>query len=100
MAIERNLARPGYLIILESVNFCGVRRIMSQPPSLLTPVSAQDVEDLFQLILGRRVGSDLFIQEIVDSGVTRASFIQRLINSDELKKITIRSGTRGRVNGA
>jgi FkbH-like protein len=53
--------------------------------SLHRPIKAQDIEDLFQLVLKRRPEDDKWVSEIVASGVLVSDFIKGLADCDELK---------------
>ena len=52
--------------------------------ALHQPITADDVETLFELILNRKTGSDEFRRQIELTGVTMGKFIQDLRNCNEL----------------
>ena len=52
--------------------------------ALHQPITADDVETLFELILNRKTGNDEYRCQIKSTGVTMGKFIQELRNCTEL----------------
>lgn len=58
---------------------------MDRDPGLNRPATRADIEQLFQLILGRAVGGDAYAREIEATGVTVGVLARALVESTEFQ---------------